>query len=611
MSDELLPYYNRELAFIRNLGAKFAQAYPKIAGRLRLGPETTEDPHVARMIESFAYLNARIRHKLDDDFPELTDALLGVIYPHYQRPIPSMSVVEFVLDPEQGELTSGYKIPRDVSLETEGVHGEPCRFQACYPVTLWPLTIRAANLVRPPFVAPKTPFASNAKAMLRIVLESTAKDLKLSQLSLESLRFFIKGQDQHVFPCTSCYSIMSSAWQSREPQDDPKAVQLDSRVLRPVGFERDEGMLPYPSRSFLGYRLLTEFFTFPQKFLFVDVGPLPLANMEGLSNRIEIYLFLNRASPELESQVSADTFRLGCTPIINLFKQRAEPIQLTQTKTEYRVVPDARRPYASQVYSIDRVVATSPTGEEVEYKPFFSFRHAAGAEEQRNFWHASPRLSLGEGPVKGSAQEIYLSLVDLNFDPRVPAEWTLDVETTCLNGDIPNLLPFGGGQPKLRLLHGGPITQVLCHVHPTAVLRPALKRGAMWRLVSHLSLNHLSISDGEGGADALREILKLYDFANSPETRSMTEGIVGVRSRRVIGALSGTGAGPICRGIEVTVQLDETRFAGSGLFLFVSVLERFLGLYCTINSFTKLIATTKQNGELRRWPPRAGEKVLL
>lgn len=611
MSDELLPYYNRELAFIRNLGAKFAQAYPKIAGRLRLGPETTEDPHVARMIESFAYLNARIRHKLDDDFPELTDALLGVIYPHYQRPIPSMSVVELVLDPEQGEMTTGYKIPRDVSLEADGAHGEPCRFQACYPVTLWPIAVRGASLARPPLLAPKTPFASSAQAMLRLVIESTAKDVKLSQLAIRALRFFIKGQDQHVFPLYELLlnNVIGVAL-ARSPEDRQPAL-LDPSVLRPVGFERDEGMLPYPSRSFVGYRLLTEFFTFPWKFLFVDLTSLDLGSIPGLENRLEIYFFLNRAAPELESQISTDTFRLGCTPIINLFKQRAEPIPLTQTKTDYRVVPDARRPQASQVYSIDRVVAMSPAGKEVEYRPFYSFRHASVAENQRQFWHASTRPSLGEGPGNGALQEVYLSLVDLNFDPRVPAEWTLDVETTCLNGDIPNQLPFGGGQPKLRLLHGGPITQVLCHVHPTAVKRPAIKRGALWRLISHLSLNHLSISDGEDGADALREILTLYDFANSPETRSMIEGIVGVRSRRVVGALAGTGSGPFCRGIEVTVELDETRFAGSGMFLFVSVLERFLGLYCTINSFSKLIATTKQSGELRRWPPRAGERVLL
>lgn len=204
---------------------------------------------------------------------------------------------------------------------------------------------------------------------------------------------------------------------------------------------------------------------------------------------------------------------------------------------------------------------------------------------------------------------MYLTLVDLDFNPAIPAEWTVDVETTCFSRNLPFHLPFGNGQPRLRLVQGGPISQVLCLVRPTAAVRPSLRQGAMWKLISHLSLNHLSLSDTEEGARALREILGLYDYRG---TSTVLSGIERIHARRVVGPLATSApAGPFCRGTEVTLELDESKFVGSGLFLFASVLEHFLGLYCTINSFTKLVARTKQRGELRRWPPRAGEKVLL
>jgi type VI secretion system protein ImpG len=613
MSDELLPYYHRELAFIRRLGAEFAEAHPKIAGRLRLGPDATEDPHVERLIEAFAYLNARTRHKLDDDFPEISDALMGVLYPHYQAPIPAMAVVQFLLDRGQGDLSTGYTIPRHALLETEPIEGEPCRFRTCYPTTLWPVELTSASLAGRPLAAPRTRHAADATAVLRIQLQCLSKDVTFKQLGMESLRFFLKGQSQHVFSLYELILNNTLGVALAGSPTDREPVVLDGRCVQPVGFEADEGILPYSTRSFLGYRLLTEYFAFPQKFLFFDLAGLGRAALQKAGQQLEVYFYLSRSSVDLEQNVTADTLQLGCTPIINLYQQRAEPIALTHTETEYRVVPDARRPMAHEVYSIDRVTATSPDNEQVEYRPFYSFKHAADRRQQKTFWQATRRPAGKAGEPGGGGTEVYLALVDLDFDPAAPAGWTLDVETTCLSRDLPHRLPFAVGQSVFRLAAGGPLAGITCLTgRPTRTLRPALKRGAVWRLISHLSLNHLSLVDGEEGAYALREILKLYDFADFEETRSMIEGVLSVRSRRVVGRVPGDVRGGFCRGIEVTVHLDEARFSGSGVFLFASVLERFLGLYCTVNSFSKLIATTSQReGELRRWLPRAGEMILL
>jgi len=617
MTDELLPYYNRELAFLRRMGSEFAEANPKIASRLRWGADMAEDPHVARMIEAFAYLSARIRHKLDDDFPELTQALLGILYPHYLAPIPSMSIAQFDLDRAQGELTSGYPIERGTSLETEPVHGEgvegeSCMFRTCYDTTLWPLEVTEADLKGHPFTAPSTRFTTDALAVLRIQLRRFSDKVTFAQIAPGHLRFYLHGPSQYVHDLYESLLNNTLGVAVANAASDRDVVTMPEHCVRPVGFETDEGMLPYPVRSFVGYRLLSEYFAFPQKFLFVDVHGLDATALSGIQEQLEVYVYLNRHVPDLERNVEADTFQLGCSPIVNLYRQRAEPILLTQTDHEYRVVPDARRPLAHEIYSVERVIATSPDNEKVEFHPFYSVRHAAEARRQRTFWHPTRRPAARSGAQPDHGTEIYLALVDLDFLPSAPAKWTLDVETTCLNRDLPRHLPFGGGQPRLQLSAGAPLGRITLLTPPTPTRRPALGRATPWRLVSHLSLNHLSLLDTQSGADALREILKLYDFTDSAESQAIIEGILNINGRRVVGRVGGSVAAGFCRGFEVSVHFDEERFSGSGVYLFASVLERFLGLYTSINSFSKMVATTNKREEaLCRWPPRAGEQILL
>ncbi|MBI4586182.1 MAG: type VI secretion system baseplate subunit TssF [Planctomycetes bacterium] len=610
MSDELLPYYNKELAFIRKLGAEFAENHPEVAAALRIGPDACEDPHVERMIMAFAYLAARIRHKLDDDFPEITSSLLGVLYPHYLAPVPSMAIAEFQLDRGQGSLVEGYPVGRHQTIETEPVDGEPCRFRTCFPVAVWPIEVVSARLgVPPPTLALKI---DEAAAVLRLEMKCFARDMTFAKLKLPKLRFYLNGQAQHVFALYELIFNNTLEVTLANSEKDPRPVRLGRGAVRTVGFEAEEGLLSYTPRSFLGYRLLTEFFTFPQKFCFFDIADLTPHKLSQLGNKIEICFYLGRLPGDLERNVTADTFKLGCAPMVNLFAQRAEPIRLTHTESEYRVVPDARRPLATEVYSIDRVAGTSPAGEETEYQPFYSFKHSLDHQKPQTFWYATRRPSQRLRGPTDHGTEMFLSLVDPGFNPEAPANWVVNVETTCLNRDLPKRLPFGGGQPNLQLAEGGPFSRIQCLTPPTPTLRPPLGNGALWRLISHLSLNHLSIADPEDKPDALREILKLYDFRDSPETRSKIDGVLKVATRRAIARVSGGGLNGFCRGIEVSIEFDEERFSDHGLFLFASVLERFLGLYCSINSFTQLSVKTKQRREvLRQWLPRASEKVLL
>ena len=603
MADEILTYYERELSFLRQTGAEFAASYPKIASRLLLEADKCEDPHVERLIQAFAFLAARIRYKLDDDFPEITDSLLSVLYPHYLAPVPSMAIVQFVLDAERGKLTEPFRIARGAKLFSPPVSGAPCRFHTAYPVTLWPLTVASARL------GPADGLGASRRAVSVIRLGLRAHGgTSIAGLRPDALRFFLHGEGHQTWPL---YELLCN--NVREVQLRPGAgrpgppIRLGPDCIRPVGFAADEGLLPYGPRSFLGYRLLHEYFAFPEKFLFVDVTGLDAAAKAGFAEELEILIFLDHM-PQLGDVIAPATFRLGCVPVVNTFDQIAEPIRVSETESEYRVVIDGRRQDATEVYSVDSVVSVSPDDPEpLVYQPFYSFKHEMDQAQQRTFWYTTRRPSDRKGDA---GTEVYLSLVDLDFKPSRPAADTLTVHVTCTNRDLPARLPFGGERGLLELEGAAPLSRILCLTKPTTVSRPRMGRGAQWRLISHLSLNYLSLVDG--GREALQEILRLYDFSGSPVVRQQIAGILDVRSRRVVGRPNSMPWNGFCRGLEVTVDFDEEHYVGTGVYLFASVLEHFFGLYSSLNSFTQLVARTRQRKELlKRWPPRAGEQILL
>jgi type VI secretion system protein ImpG len=618
MSEALFPYYERELVFIRQFAQDFAKQYPAAANRLLLEPTQSTDPHVERLIEAFALLAGRIHHKLDDEFPELTEALLGMLYPHYLAPVPSMAIVQFDLDPDRGTLPDGFRIERHTTLATPPIGEGPCKYRTGYPVTLWPIAVADAELLTPPFPAglqppPRTPSALS----LRLACQS---GMKLADLSLDRLRFFLTGEDHviaRLYGLLLNYATQVVFRPSGSGSPLPPITLAPSRCLFQVGFGADEILLPYPRRSFPGYCLLTELFTFPNKFHFLDLGGFQQVRQAGYEKEIEVVIFFNQPVGNLQQAVDAQTFRLGCAPVINLFEQTAEPVDVTHLRYEYRIVPDVARPLSTEVYSVDSVSSIDPTTSSVtEYQPFYSFRHGVSPETQRTFWYATRRPAPDD---KDRGTDVHLTLVDLDFQLQKPGGDTVVVRTTCTNRNVPDQLQRLGDQLQLRLEAAAPLTGIRCVHAPTRTLRPPQRRRAYWRLLSHLSLNHLSISDSEEGLDALKEILRLYDFSDTKAdaqlaavNRLLVEGITGLSSRRVAGRIGSAATGGFALGVEVTATFDEKSYVGTGVFLVASVLERFLGQYASINSFTQLAVKTKQSeGVLKKWPPRAGELQLL
>ncbi len=613
MRDDLLLYYERELSFLRQMGTEFAAKYPRIASRLLLEPDKCEDPHVERLLEGFAFLAARVHLKIDDEFPEITESLLSVLYPHYLRPIPSMSVAQFQVDSDQVTPDTGLKLERGSVLNSRPVNGVPCKFQTCYDVTFWPVEVADAEWKSPDRLQPAIK-AADAVAAARIELRCPG-DLTFGKLALNSLRFYLSGESNVVH---ALYELLSNnclqvVVRDPNPRSRLQPVILPARSLQPVGFGEDDGMLPFPGRSFVGYRLLQEYFCFPQKFFFMDLNGLERVCAAGFGNRVEVILLISQFErgdrrQMLELGVSAKTFRLGCAPIVNLFPQTAEPILLDHAHYEYPVVPDVSRRKAMEIFEVTEVLSLNPESGDVRtFEPLYSFRHGRGGGNADAFWRAARRQS---GLRDDEGTDLYLSLVDLSGRPVTPNVDSLTVRTICSNRDLPSRLPFGNEAGDFELQGAVPLKRIVALIKPTDTLRPALAQDSLWRMISHLSLNYLSLV--EQGREALQEILRLYNFTGSPYLEKQIEGLVSLTSRRHFARVVSQDGVAFARGTQVDMEFDEEQFVGGGVYLFAAVLEHFLGLYVSMNSFSQLRARTRQRKEiLKQWPPRAGRKILL
>jgi type VI secretion system protein ImpG len=629
MRDELLGYYERELVFLRRMGAEFARRYPKIAARLLLDEEKIEDPHVERLIESFAFLTGRVSLKLDDELPEITESFINVLYPHYLSPIPSMAITEMSYGSRKDKLTSVQKLERGSKLYSRPVDGTPCRFRTVYDTLLFPLELEDASLESP---APKDGRGKYVDSYIRLSMRcygnSDLHEMKVGGTDdpPESLRFYLNGDPQLIFPLYEIIFNHASAvefYPKETPIDNatlktitniqlklPDPVILPADAIKEVGFTDEEALLPYTKRSFPGYRLLTEYFAFPYKFLFFDIYGLDQAIARNFGSHFDILIHLKDITPPI-APITKDTFKMGCTPIINLFTRTADPIYLSQQKYEYHVVPDVHRQKTTEIYSINEVITADPrTNTTREFSPFYSLRHAYGEEMEKSFWYANRRASQREDD---EGTEMFLTLVDSEFNPRVPTTEVLTIKTTCTNRDLPARLPFGGKEGDFEVEGTALLSKVRCLTKPTETIRPPQRRAAQWRLISHLNLNYLSIiNDDNGSPEGLQEILQLYNFKDSSATRNQILGIKSVESKTVVRRIGQRVGAGFVRGLETTITFDEEQYVGSGLYLFASILERFMGVYASINSFNQTVVKTEQReGEIKRWRPRTGEQVLL
>ncbi|MCC7697900.1 type VI secretion system baseplate subunit TssF [Janthinobacterium sp. EB271-G4-7A] len=613
--EELLPYYERELGFLRRYSREFSERYPKIAGRLLIGGEVCEDPHIERMIQSFALLNSRISKRLDDDYPEFTEALFEVLYPHYLRPFPSCSIARLDYSGAAAQLTAATEIARGTELATRPVKGVACTFRTAYPVTVAPLALTHAAFAAIIDAPEQVQLPPNATSSVSIVIEATADQISLAQLGVKKLRVFIDGEPSFCAALRDAL-FMRTLKAYVEADDSGRWSALAQIPVSAAGYAEDDALIPFSARSHPAYRLLTEYFCFPEKFNFFDIDLAALcAPLPSGCRRITLHLALaglrtDSNTARMLGTMSTNNLLLGCTPVVNLFRLRGEPIRLTHTAASYPVLADARRAYAFEVQAIESVklVRQTPQGESItEFRPFYSLRHGQMPARDGHYWVMRRDDTVSE---KSPGYETEISIVDIDFDPAAIETDTLSLELSCTNRDLPAQLTYGLRGGDLFLEGGSSVRSIHFLRKPTESHRFERGRGAHWRLISHLSLNHLSLSGS--GLEAFQEMLTLYDLPRSATSQRQISGIAAIDHKAANAWLPGNPFACLVRGLEVRLTLDEEAFVGSGIHAFAHIVECFLGLYVHANSFTQLVVLSKKSGEeLLRCKPRSGDLSLV
>lgn len=621
MDPRLLTYYNRELQYIRETGQEFAKEFPKIAGRL--GIETLEctDPYVERLLESFAFLTARVQLKLDAEFPRFTQHLLQMVYPHYLCPTPSMAVVQLVPSLSEGALADGFRVPRGSAMKSVIGRGEqtPCEYRTAHDVTLWPIELTGAEYTSFLGDLGNLRIPGKPKAALRLRLQASA-GLNFDQIALDELPLFMLGGDEMAFRIYELLLAHTVALVVRPAGGDSAGDIVVDNPVRPMGFDDEQALLPYGPRSFQGYRLLQEYFAFPSRFLFANLSGLAAAR-RCKSPELEIVIVLDAQDSRLEKAVGPGQFGLFCTPAINLFPKRTDRIHLTEAENEYHIVPDRTRPMDFEIHSVTEVLGFGTSADQKqEFFPFYAMHDRASAEEMSSYYTLirDPRMLSAKQRSQGTrssyvGSEVFIALVDATQAPIRPQLKQLALQTLCTNRDLTLHIPIGQKRSDFALEAGAPVEAVRAVAGPTPP-KPSYAHGdPTWRLVSHLALNYLSITDDSngGGASALRELLSLYGDAADPIIRKQIEGVRTVESQSVTRRLPVSGPVAFGRGLEVTLTCDESAFEGLGVFLLGSVLERFFAKYVSINAFSETVLKTVQRKEIMRWPARLGRRPAL
>jgi type VI secretion system protein ImpG len=620
----LLQYYNRELQHLREMGAEFAREFPKIAGRLGLEAFECADPYVERLLEGFAFLAARVQLKIDGEFPRFTQHMLDLVYPHYLAPVPSMSVVQFQPNPNEGSLAEGFKIPRGAVLRSQIGRGEQtaCEYRTCQDVVLWPIDLTGVEYTA--YLGDlgniRLPTKKVARAALRLRFRVGA-GLTFDKLPLDRLPLFVRSGDElamRVYEQLLGNAIGSAVRAAGTLDANHEVVASPTRAM---GFTDEEAMLPYTPRSFQGYRLLQEYFAFPSRFLFAELTGLGPGVKRCRSNELEVVVFFDRQDSSLEGTISASHFALHCAPAVNLFPRRADRIHLNDATHEYHVVADRTRPMDFEVHSVTEVTGHGAAASEAAqpFHPLYWMGQQSAADDGRAYYttHRVPRRLSSRQQAQGPrstyvGNEVFLSLVDGAEGPFRSELKQLAVTTLCTNRDLPLHMPVGQGRTDFTLESGAPVDSVRCLAGPTRPQQSHAHGDMTWRLLSHLALNYLSITDADGmGAGALRQMLALYADSGEVAVRKQIDGVRNVSTRPIVRRIVGPGPLVFGRGLEVSLTCDEANFQGTGAFLLGAVMAQFFAKYASINSFVETVLRTAQRGEVMRWPSEPGRRAVL
>ena len=593
MHPEMLKYYEKELQFVRGMGKEFAERYPGVAERLDLGGFECADPYVERLLEGFAFLTARIQLKLDAEFPKFTQNLLDMVYPHYLSPTPSMAIMNFEPDLEGGVTEQGFSIPRGTRLRSslsEGMRTR-CDYRTSQNVNLWPVSIEEAKYLRAGEAELHNTSTEPVKSGIQVKLKISS-GIEFKSVPLDKLEFYLDGGGETPYRVYELLLAHCSSIVIKPHQKNSKTtswhVNLPANSLSEMGFDEDQALLPYTDVSFQGYRYLQEYFAFPQRFLFVQLSGLQQAIQRCEEESLEIIFLFKEKNELLEGALDKDNFSLNCSPAINLFPKRADRIHLSHRSTEHQVIMDRTNPLDYEVFSITGVNGfDSSLQDKQAFSPFYASNNYDSKMGQAYYTISrKPRLqsNTNRSHTDYVGTEIFLSLVDSSETPYDEDLKQLGVSALCTNRDLPLHITSRGGKTLFTMEDSAPVLQIRSLAGPTKPKPPNIEGENAWRLISHLSLNYLSLvdKDDKEGAVALRELLTLYGDMHKSETMKQINGLLSVNSKSVVRRIPGAGPITFGRGLEVSLNCKESAFDGMGVYMLGSVLEHFFCKICFV-----------------------------
>lgn len=581
-------YFREELAFLKEQGREFTEIHPQLSRFLH---GRTMDPDVERLLEGFAFLTAKLREKVEDEFPELTHSMINMLWPHYLRPIPSMSILSF--SPAQG-VSQKHVIPQGSSVHSKPVFDTRCQFQTCRDVALFPLHCEEVNVQH-----------SRETTTIEVELRLTG-DCSVGSALLDSLRFYIGGDK---YSSQMLYLWLSHHLDTISINVGDKSFSLPVDALTMVGFDHHDALLPYPNNVYEGYRILQEYLAFPEAFHFFELSGLDKVLPKELTGNFTIQWHFSQSLP-LDVRVTTAHFQLYCTPIINLFQHDADPINLSGRQAEYRLTPSSRLPSHYEVFNVEEVTGWQSHGQRVrgagrKYVPFESFQHEVERARHRTALYYRARV---KNSLRGDGFDTFLSLIRGDETTAIEVDEAVSVRILCTNRLLP--LELGVGDIAYSTDLSPSFAEFKNITVPSQPLRPVLDGSLLWTLISNLSLNYLSLLS----KDALSSVLKAYDFLALVDrqaeraSRQRLDAIQKIETKPIDKIVKGL---PI-RGLQSTLFISQEGFSSEGdLFLFGTVLSRFFSLYASINSFHELQVVNTSNQERYQWRAQIGAQPLI